>query len=474
MHQVFISYSSNDAEPAQAICAALERAGILCWIAPRDIASGSEWGAAIIAAIEASKAVVVVFSADSNASPQVVRELEAAVSARIPLVPVRIVDERPTDSVQYFLGVAHWLDAFPPPLAPHLPRIVEATRNVIKGSRTLLRLPRTRTGQIALGGAAVVAAAFLAAWLARPSFDPGKAFASPLAGRWQAELPLAAGGKRTCVLDVQETSQYVFNDDCPFPFAGARGHVNAQKGGIWASQMYRDGRDDGSYLLQGSAVHNVAGSYKRSFFGGGLVTRDQVLGEVSWSRSRSSDPIKPAAADVLPEKADWPMRDVVAAAQKSVAYVRPRWRSDAVLMELRLERLDLQAAASGNLPSTAGALNATFVLYSPSTQERLQLTPRGVAGALFPLGAGNVDARQALPARFVELADAIARARQTGAKAQSVRSAVLRWSSGPACGSFRETNAMVPPCRGPRYTGWQWEIQPATGDRIYVPASLPS
>lgn len=474
MPQVFISYSSKDAEPAQAICAALERAGIDCWIAPRDVASGSEWGAAIVAAIKASKAMLVVFSEHSNASPQVVRELEAAVSARVPLVPVRIGDEQPTDSVQYFLGVSHWLDAFPPPIEPHLPRIVESTRNVIKGSRVLLRLPRTRTGQIVLGGVAVVAAAFLAAWLARPSFDPGKALASPLAGRWQAELPLAAGGRRTCVFDVKETSQYVFSDDCPFPFAGSRGHVNAQKGGIWAPQVYRDGRDDGSYLLQGSAVHNVAGSYKRSFFGGGLVTHDPLLGEVSWSRSASSDPIKLAAADVLPEKAEWPMRDVVASAQKSIAYVRARWRADAVLMELRLEKLDAQAAATGNLPSAAGMLSATFLFHSPSTQERLQLTPRGVAGALFPLGTANVDARQALPPRFVELAEAVARARQTGAKAQAVRSAVLRWSSGPACGSFREANAIVPPCRGPRYTGWQWEILPVTGERVYVPASLPS
>ena len=48
------------------------------------------------------------------------------------------------------------------------------------------------------------------------------------------------------------------------------------------------------------------------------------------------------------------------------------------------------------------------------------------------------------------------------------------WSSGPACGSFREANALVPPCRGPRYTGWQWEILPVTGERVYVPASLPS
>jgi TIR domain-containing protein len=68
-HQIFISYSSKDGQIAQAICTALERAGIGCWIVPRDIVSSSEWGASIVA-IQSSKAVLVVFSPNSNASPQ--------------------------------------------------------------------------------------------------------------------------------------------------------------------------------------------------------------------------------------------------------------------------------------------------------------------------------------------------------------------------------------------------------------------
>ena len=40
---VFISHSSKGQATADAICSHLESAGIKCWIAPRDIAVGSDW-----------------------------------------------------------------------------------------------------------------------------------------------------------------------------------------------------------------------------------------------------------------------------------------------------------------------------------------------------------------------------------------------------------------------------------------------
>jgi hypothetical protein len=38
---VFLSYASPDAALAHKVCAALEAAGILCWIAPRDVVPGT-------------------------------------------------------------------------------------------------------------------------------------------------------------------------------------------------------------------------------------------------------------------------------------------------------------------------------------------------------------------------------------------------------------------------------------------------
>jgi len=48
----FISYSSKDKTAADAACAMLEAAGVRCWIAPRDVRPGLEYGAAIIEAID--------------------------------------------------------------------------------------------------------------------------------------------------------------------------------------------------------------------------------------------------------------------------------------------------------------------------------------------------------------------------------------------------------------------------------------
>ena len=50
-HDVFISYSSKDKAIADAICATMEQAGVRCWIAPRDILPGMNWGASIVQAL---------------------------------------------------------------------------------------------------------------------------------------------------------------------------------------------------------------------------------------------------------------------------------------------------------------------------------------------------------------------------------------------------------------------------------------
>lgn len=64
----FISYSSKDKTTADAVCAVLEQAGIRCWIAPRDIRPGGEYGGAIIEAIDQCRVMVLIFSSGANSS----------------------------------------------------------------------------------------------------------------------------------------------------------------------------------------------------------------------------------------------------------------------------------------------------------------------------------------------------------------------------------------------------------------------
>lgn len=128
---VFLSYSSKDKPAADAACHALETAGIRCWMAPRDIVPGAEWGASIVKAIAGAKAMVLIFSGNANESRQVTREVERAVNKGIPIIPVRIQDIMPTDSLEYFLSTPHWLDAFRPPLDQYFQQLTKAVATLI-------------------------------------------------------------------------------------------------------------------------------------------------------------------------------------------------------------------------------------------------------------------------------------------------------------------------------------------------------
>jgi TIR domain len=112
---VFISYSSKDKPAADAACAVLEANGIRCWIAPRDVIPGGEYGAAIVDAIERCRVMVLIFSSNANESAQIRREIERAVKKGVTIIPVRIEEVEPTQSMEYFLGAIHWLDALTPP-----------------------------------------------------------------------------------------------------------------------------------------------------------------------------------------------------------------------------------------------------------------------------------------------------------------------------------------------------------------------
>src|SRR5436190_15750052 len=132
----FVSYSSKDKVAADAACAVLEGAGVRCWIAPRDIRPGGEYGAAIIDAIDHCRVMVLIFSSSANASQQILREIERAVSKGVAIVPVRIEDVVPTRSMEYFLGAIHWLEALTPPIEKHLHQLAETVKAILQTDPT--------------------------------------------------------------------------------------------------------------------------------------------------------------------------------------------------------------------------------------------------------------------------------------------------------------------------------------------------
>ena len=127
--EVFVSYSQPDYECAMEMVARIEREAINCWIAPRDIAPSADWAAEIIDAISNSRVMILVFSASSNDSPQVRREVERAVHKNVSILPFRIESVVPSKSLEYFLSSQHWMDAFPPPREVHYARLCAYLKN---------------------------------------------------------------------------------------------------------------------------------------------------------------------------------------------------------------------------------------------------------------------------------------------------------------------------------------------------------
>jgi TolB-like protein len=109
--KVFVSYASRDVAVADAVVAALERHGVACWIAPRDVKGGALYADAIVRSISDAKALVLVLSENSIASAHVSKEVERASSKRRPVIALRIDDAPLSPALEYFLGESHWIDA---------------------------------------------------------------------------------------------------------------------------------------------------------------------------------------------------------------------------------------------------------------------------------------------------------------------------------------------------------------------------
>ena len=114
-HDIFISYSSKNQRAAEDICQALERNGIKCWMAPRDIPMGSKYATIISQAIKSAKAVVLVFSKYSAISPWVESEINIAFTNRRPIIPYMIETLSLEDYDEFYLMLnnRHWIESAP-------------------------------------------------------------------------------------------------------------------------------------------------------------------------------------------------------------------------------------------------------------------------------------------------------------------------------------------------------------------------
>jgi hypothetical protein len=236
-HDVFISYSSHDKAVADAVCASLESRRIRCWIAPRDVLPGVAYAEALIDGLNQSRLMVLVFSNNSNTSPQVIREVERAVNKGIPIIPFRIENVVPSKAMEYFVSSSHWLDALTPPLEMHLQRLADTVQVLLSGSDTTLAgtmqppmtaaevKPKAKNRALPLfilGGAIVIALAvigviFLTGGFGRRPLGPGSS--TPPSS--QAANPASPSTKPpSASATAQRAKGLLFEDDFSSPSTG--------------------------------------------------------------------------------------------------------------------------------------------------------------------------------------------------------------------------------------------------------------
>jgi TPR repeat protein len=109
---IFISHSSKDQKVAASICNALENRGLQCWISSRNVPPGENFQEAIVRAIRESRIMLLVFSANSNNSEEIKKELVLASQTKLVVIPLRVEDVKPNDAFSYELATRQWINMF--------------------------------------------------------------------------------------------------------------------------------------------------------------------------------------------------------------------------------------------------------------------------------------------------------------------------------------------------------------------------
>lgn len=261
-HDVFISYSSRDKATALAICHVLEEHRIRCWIAPRDIPVGADYGDVIDEAIVACRLFVLVFSEPASLSQWVKGELNLAFTEKKIILPYRIDAAPLKGAMRLILNQMHWVEAYPDAESKFGELVSAAERFLGRPAESAAPVASVSSAASARTNAAaapvVAAAGVSSAESVGPETPVGsiEPSAAPVSGAHAAARRYAVGdccdvgGKRGIVFEVDET--------------GCRGKMMGLKKSderlSWSSEAQLTGAEDNfDGSLNQRAIERIAG-----------------------------------------------------------------------------------------------------------------------------------------------------------------------------------------------------------------------
>lgn len=137
---VFISYCSEDKDTANQICGFLEKNGVYCWLAPRNIDPGANYATQIVKAIKNCDIFILIASDKVNSSNHVSNEVSIAFDNKKVIIPFKIEELVFSDEYLYFLGRKHWVEAYRN-MDGGMENLLITIKNILQNKPPLVRQP---------------------------------------------------------------------------------------------------------------------------------------------------------------------------------------------------------------------------------------------------------------------------------------------------------------------------------------------
>ncbi|MCC7271122.1 MAG: hypothetical protein IT561_00540 [Alphaproteobacteria bacterium] len=193
-------------------------------------------------------------------------------------------------------------------------------------------------------------------------------------------------------------------------------------------------RPDGGYGFRSEGTGGPAAHSGRAAFVDGRWSLEAATGQAGWTDSGIYQVLSPdmvffagrlgpgtwqrAGGTPPAAAAPWP-RTLPEMARRAVTTARTQ-RPDAILYEIEATRRPPTLAPR----PPEDAYEIGFRLYSPSEQFILSVTPGNAAGEVWPGGRYDLTGREAIPDRFLDLAEAERRAQLLGMRGRAERAAL--------------------------------------------------
>ena len=109
-HEVFVSYSHQNAETVLPIVETVEAKGLSIWIDKEEMRAGQGWAGQIVRAIKSAERFCLMCSEQAFESDHVRREVYLADKYGKAMVPIKLDGAEMPEDIEYFLAGRQWVD----------------------------------------------------------------------------------------------------------------------------------------------------------------------------------------------------------------------------------------------------------------------------------------------------------------------------------------------------------------------------